>query len=263
MTFQANPQLGTSLGVGELVSDSFSILMRNFLSVVLLALIPTIFSLVASGLAIGWGTALGINEPVFTSGIDGIYFLLSSVAQIVGYGVTTALLVQLAYDTKLERPVQLGRYVGPALGAAVPIAILTILSSFLMIFGMVLLIVPGLWIYAVFSVMPAAVVIEKIGFGGLGRSQRLTKDYRWPILGTVILIGIINSIFTFAAVFIVGLMIAAMGASFVSIAVGVLAYAAISSIGLGLGAISIALIYARLREIKEGASVRDIAAVFE
>ncbi len=149
------------------------------------------------------------------------------------------------------------------MGAALPIAILAIVSGILMVIGLVALVVPGLWIYAVFSVMPAAVVIEKVGFGGLGRSAALTKEYRWPILGAVILIGIINFVITFVAMFVVGLLFASTGAGAGGVIIGVLVLAAITAIGFGLSSIAIALIYARLREIKEGASVRDIAAVFD
>lgn len=263
MSYSSNVQTGAPLGVGTIVGDSFSILMRHFLSVVILAIIPTLIGLVMSGILTGWDVALGIREPAFTSGADVIPFGLSIIGQLVTYGVTTALLVQMAYDAKLQRPLTLGRYIGPAMGAALPIAILAIVSGILMVIGLVALVVPGLWIYAVFSVMPAAVVIEKVGFGGLGRSAALTKEYRWPILGAVILIGIINFVITFVAMFVVGLLFASTGAGAGGVIIGVLVLAAITAIGFGLSSIAIALIYARLREIKEGASVRDIAAVFD
>ena len=48
-----------------------------------------------------------------------------------------------------------------------------------------------------------------------------------------------------------------------SVAVGVLLITALNAIGTGLSSITIALIYARLREIKEGTSLRDIVAVFD
>ena len=45
--------------------------------------------------------------------------------------------------------------------------------------------------------------------------------------------------------------------------VATLSYAAFTSVGTGLLSILTALIYARLREIKEGVSVDQIAAVFD
>ncbi len=113
-----------------------------------------------------------------------------------------------------------------------------------------------------FSVVPVAVVIEKAGFGSLGRSANLTKGYRWPICGTLILTGIIAGIFQIAAGFLVNLLniqVSGGGAG----PIVVLAYAFFTAVANGLIAILIALIYARLREIKEGASVSDITAVFD
>jgi hypothetical protein len=252
-----------ALGVGSIISESFSILFGNFFAVLILSLGPTLLGIVISGLLNGWGVALGINDPVAADSAFVVKTLVALVIQIVLSGITTALLVQMAYDAKLQRPLQLGRYVGPGINAAVPIAILGLLAGILAGFGFLALIVPGLWIYAVFSVMPAAVVIEKVGFGGLGRSAALTKEYRWPIVGAIVLLGIISMVISFVAFFIVGLLAGALGANAVGILVGVLLLAAISAIAAALSSISVALIYARLREIKEGASVRDIAAVFD
>lgn len=251
------------LGVGSIISESFSILLRHFFPVLILSLVPTLLSIVISGLLNGWDVALGIGEPDVTGSGYFVRTALATIVQLVLSGVTTALLVQLAYDAKLQRPLRLGDYVGPAMGAAVPIAILGFAAGILTALGFLALIVPGLWIYAVYSMMPAAVVIEKVGFGGLGRSARLTKDYRWPIVGAVVLLGIISIVISFVAMFLVGLLIAGSEASGASLTIGVLVLAAVTTIGAALGSISVALMYARLREIKEGASVRDIAAVFE
>jgi len=263
MTYASDVPAAPALGVSAIVSESLSLLLRNFLSVMLLATVPTLIALAASGLLNGWEVALGISEPIFTGWADLIPFGTTILVQLIAYGITAALLVQLAYDAKLDRPVQVSRYINPALAVALPIAILGLLSGILMVLGIIALIVPGLWIYAVYSVMPAAVAIERSGFSGLGRSARLTKGYRWPIIGATLLIGIMNAVVSAIAMFIVSLFAGGLGTSVAAIAVMTVTLAALSGVGYGLSAISTALIYARLREIKEGVSVRDIAAVFD
>lgn len=263
MTATTTNPPGAPLGVGSIISESFSILLRHFFAVMLLSLVPTLLNIVISGLLNGWGVALGVSDPVAADGGFVVRTIIALVVQMVLGGVTTALLVQMAYDAKLQRPLQLGRYVGPAVNASLPIAILGLGAGILAGLGFIALIIPGLWIYAVYSMMPAAVVIEKVGFGGLGRSAALTKEYRWPIVGAVVLLGIIGAVIGFVSIFLVGLLLAAIGNAGFGIVVGVLVLAALSTIGAGLGSISVALIYARLREIKEGTSVRDIAAVFD
>lgn len=260
----STPQIGAPLGVGAIVSESFSILGKNFISVVLLALLPTVVGTLISGALLGWGVLLGTEAPQVESVAQILVpTLLSMIVQIVVYGLTTALLIQLAYDSKLDRPLRISSYIGPALASILPIAILGLISGILMAIGFVALVIPGLWIYAVFSVMAPAIVIEKAGFGGLGRSAALTKEYRWPILGALIVILIINILIGFVSQLIVGMVTASIGSGMSGVVAFILVQSLITSVSFGLGSITIALIYARLREIKEGASVRDISAVFD
>lgn len=248
-----------SLGIGSLISESFSILFGKFIQVVAVAFGPALIGLVISGLLIGFGVVAGSAEPNFAGPGTAVAFILTILVQIVVYAVTTALLVQLAYDAKLGRTVQIGKYLGPAFAAVVPIAILSLVSGILFMLGFMLFIVPGLWILAVFSVMAPAVVIEKAGFGGLGRSATLTKEYRWPIVGAFVLIIIISAVINLVAQLVVGLVSSILGI----VAIDILLSALLSTVSAGLGSILIALIYARLREIKEGVSVDQIAAVFD
>ncbi|MFM7336165.1 MAG: hypothetical protein ACKO1H_17470, partial [Tabrizicola sp.] len=232
---------GPALGVGSIISESFSILFGNVFAVLILSLGPTLLGIVISGLLNGWDAALGMGGPAAADGGMLVRSAVDIVVQLVLSGITTALLVQMAYDAKLQRQLKLGGYFGPALSAAIPIAILSLAAGILMVLGLIALIIPGLWIYAVFSVMPAAVVIEKVGFGGLGRSAALTKDYRWPIVGAFILVTIVSIIISFVAMFLVGLLMAGTGASGVSLVIGVLVLAFVTTIGAALGSIVVAL----------------------
>jgi len=256
----ADGHIGSPLGVGSIVGESFSILFRNFITVLMLAFIPTLAGLVISGLTAGWGVTLGTGDTDFGAEPNWAGIALGYVVQMVIYGVTTALLVQFAYDAKLSRPINVSRYFGPALSAALPIAILGLVAALAMGIGMIFLIIPGLWVYAVFSMIAPAIVIEKVGYGALGRSAALTKGYRWPILGVIILVGICTFLLSFVTVFIAGLVGAATGGG---VLVMLVITAVVTSVGYGLGGISVSLIYARLREIKEGVSVDQIASVFD
>ncbi|MBB4303986.1 hypothetical protein GGD81_003041 [Rhodobium orientis] len=245
-----------ALGVGKIIGDSFSILFGKFPAVIAMALIPTVIGLAISAALVGWNVALGLADPDLSGAGSGLAFVLQTLISQVVYAVTTGLLVQLAYDAKLKRPLRMGEYVSRAFSAAVPIAILSIVAGVLAGIAAMALLVPGLWVYAVFSVMAPAVVIERAGFGGLGRSVRLTKGYRWPIVGTLILIGICLVLISLAG----GGIIALIGGSMV-VAAGI--FSVMTAFVTGLGGIVIALIYARLRAIKEGISVDEIASVFD
>lgn len=248
------------LGVGALISESFSVLGKNFVPVMLLAGIPALLGLVVSGAFIGWNVTLGTGEisndqlanpqQLFAGAM--IAFLI----QMVVYGLAVALLVQLAYAAKLGRAINIGAYIGPAFAAAPAIVVLSIVAAILFAIGLLALIIPGLWLYAVFFVMAPAVAIERVGFSGLGRSAQLTKEYRWPIVGLLLLLGLILGVMSFIAQALTGL----FGGGF---APALVVQIIISAFTSGISAIAVALTYARLREIKEGVSVDDIVGVFE
>ncbi|MCK7612319.1 hypothetical protein [Roseibium sediminicola] len=258
MTETADNPPRIPLGIGVLIGESFSILFRNFLPVVLISFVPTLIGLLVSGSLVGFEAVIGFEDTVATDAAPPGMQLLTSLVDTVVYSVTTAFLVQLAYDAKLKRPMRFGRYIGPALRAIVPIMILSFAVGLMVGIAAIALIIPGLWVYAVFSVMEPAVVIEGVGFGGLGRSAELTREYRWPILGALIPIFVYMALIFAVAFFLVSLIGLSNG-----LALPVLLFAAISAIGSSLVSIFISLLYARLREIKEGVGVDQIAAVFD
>jgi len=263
MTITSDTQFSAPLGVGNIVSESFSILFRNFFKVMILAFVPTLIGLIISGVLIGWGMTIGYSSPQALTGFSGVRFTISTVAQIAVYGITIALLVQLAYDAKLNRPLSIGRYFSPAIRAAFPILVLMTVASLLVGLAMIALVIPGLWVYAVFSVLVPAVVIDRAGFGALSRSANLTKEYRWPVLGAIILVGICTVLLNFVAMFLAGIVAPILGGGIIGIFVSAILLAALNGVAYGLSGISVALIYARLRAIKEGVSVDDLASVFE
>ncbi|WP_417677511.1 hypothetical protein [Roseibium sp.] len=247
-----------ALGVGSLIGESFSIFFAHFLQVMAVAFVPIVLGSVISGLLIGFDVSIGIKSADFTSVGSSAVYLFSTVIEMAVGNIAAALLVQLAYDAKLRRPVRLGRYVVTVLNMIVPLAVLSFVANALMGIGLVLLIIPGLWINAVFYVMVPAVVIERKGFYGLGRSASLTKDYVLPVMGLVILgIAYFLTVGTTSGIFIEPLL-NTVGTVFTFILLSVLA-----SIEAGLAGILVALTYARLREIKEGVSVNQIASVFD
>lgn len=248
------------LGAGRIVSESFSIFFKNIIAIMVLGFVPILLQLVLSGLLVGWGTALGTDVPDFT-GVAGIVgFVVVILLQFAFYGLLIAVLVQLAYDAKLERPKNIARYFSTGVRVAVPVIVLTMVVGILVGLGFMALLVPGAWLYAVFAVTVPAIVIERAGFGGMGRSRRLTKDYRWPVFGVLfvmLLCTMVLGSISAAVPFLLG------GGGFFGVTLMVLVNALVSALSYGLSAIAVALIYARLREIKEGVPVDRLSEVFD
>jgi hypothetical protein len=252
MSDSSTPAQRAPLGVGSIIGDAFSIMLKRFPAVFVLAFVPTVIAILLSGLLVGFGAALGQTEASGTI----LTNLLSIIVNFITNALITGLLVQLAYDIKLQRPTRYSVYISRAARAAVAIAVLGLVVNILAGLGAIALIVPALWILAVFSVMVPAVVLEEVGFRGLTRSAQLTKDYRWPIVGTILIVAVL----VFLLLILVGGVMFMAGNNLLVI---FLVSSSVTAIIYGMIGITIALIYARLREIKEGVSVDQIAAVFD
>lgn len=247
-----------ALGVGKIVGDSFSILFSKLAPIMLLGAIPT-FAVQALNL-FAFGPAAVTGEFVPGDDVNSILTstLVSTFLNLVISALVTSLLVLLAYDAKLGRNVEISRYFGPALRALLPVALLSLAIGVLAGLGFLALVIPGLLVYAMFYVTVPAIVIEGAGFGGMGRSATLTKEYRWPIIGLFLLVSICAGLLNAVIAFIAGLLASGTG---------MLVMIALLSIGsavvYGLMGVATSLTYARLREIKEGVSVESIASVFD
>lgn len=263
MANEATNATKASLGVGTIISDSFSIMFGNFVKVMLLGFVGAFIGFIVNALFLGFGVATGTGDQIPTD-LGSFYagIALSTVVNTVVYGLVTALLILLAYDSKLGRSNTMGAYFNAALPAILPIVVLTLVITILASIGAIALLIGALWVYAVFYVTAPVAVIEKGGFGSMGRSAALTKEYRWPIVGLFIVVIIISLILQTVGGFIFGglgfLTAGLVGQIIVGVGLSV-----ITGLAYAFGGIAVALVYARLREIKEGVEVDQIAQVFE
>lgn len=253
----AEPQ-HESLDIGSIIGETFATLRGNIVAVLILCGIPSLVSLLLTWGLFGAAFITGdfTEEPASLPAGIFVSVALLSVLSMAIYGLALALCVQLAHDFKFGEPVQVARYFQTALASLVPIVVVTIAVSLLAGIGFVLLIVPGLWIYAVYSVAIPAIVIERAGLGAMGRSIALTKEYRWPIVLLMVICGIITIVFS-----TIGTLLAEFipGGIVIDLVVSTIVY----GIAYGVFGILMFLIYARLREIKEGVGVKDVVSVFE
>ena len=261
MTDSSSPPATVPLGVGNIISDSFSILMSNIVKVLVLGFVGTFIGFIINQALVG--DPAQSFQPGASAASIWVPAVLSIIISMVVYSLVIALLVQVAYDAKLNRSRPLGDYFGPAISAIVPLSVLSIAVGIMVGLAAIALLIPGLWVYAVFCTMAPAVVIEKAGFGALGRSAALTKEYRWPIAGALIVILIITYLIQLVAGFITVILGVGLASGFGGSLIFGIISSALGAIGYGLGGISVALIYARLREIKEGVGVDEIASVFD
>jgi hypothetical protein len=241
------------LGVGDILGDTFTILFGNMFKVMLLSLLP-IIALIALAVLLIVPFVLG-GQP------DNVLLVIAIVAVGLMYFaalfIMTALIVRFAYDVKTGHPLRLGSYFSSTLSVLAPLLICSLVTGIAILFGFALLFVPGLYLMAMWICVTPAIVIEGAGLGSLSRSIELTRDYRWACVGAILLM--------FLCLFGLGIVVNIMEAIAKAIAgelVGGLVSIVLNGLLMAFSGIFGALVYARLREIKEGTSVEQLADVF-
>lgn len=279
-----------SLDIGSVLGGTFRIFFSRLPMLFLMAYLPTLLAQLALMWIMGEFRGRLMADPGSVGPTaSAILTLLALVLGLlmVGYGFATALIVPAAYDARLGHRTRLAAYIGVGLVRFGPVVLISavvfgclflgnvviylvfsaVISSIARVLGsgasvlLLLAAIPAIYWTAMFSLSVVVIVVERVGVGAIGRSVRLTKDYRWPVIGTIVLLGlcagIVGYVFDFAV-------------TQLFITIGILQYwlffltrAAAMAIPMALMSVGLVLLYARLREIKEGTSVQSLAHVFD
>lgn len=278
MSEQVTGQARMPLGVGTLISSTFSLLFRNFLPMMVIGAIPAALE---TGIGLVTGSdgsggimdrMLGLNPEAVDTGPAGVILeLLLMLISLTIWGLATASVVAAAYDAASGRAISFGRAFSTGLSRAfwvvicIVLATLAIGGSFVALayLGTILGVVIGfflmLYLASVWFVLVPTIVVEGTGIGSFGRSARLTKSYRWPLLGLLTVFVVITILLSLLLILPVGaLAITGVAGQAIEQILSVL----VSAFFYGLSGSLAALAYARLVEIKEGTSVERLADIF-
>ena len=230
-----------------LVGRSFRLAWEGFGLLFPLVLTP---SLALSALAYAIGPDPFMAEAQAQTGLAAF---ASIALELVGGPAITGVACLAALDVALGKRHSMGEYVSQTLRHIGPLILLGLLLSVATTLGVAALILPGLYIAGRFLPWTPAVVFENAGWSGLGRAQELTEGYRWPLAGAVLVMGMLCAL-GFAAL----LPVAALAQD--SFAIAILVDATFSTLVYLLGAAFVAAAYLRLREIREGVGLAEVAA---
>ena len=254
----------TPLGVFALIGATFRTYTNNIMPLFLIAFVPTIILGFMENYFMADMMRAALENPNDPGAIFGVgywvFMLFSFVISIVIIAVTHL----AAADATAGNAMNVSGYINTSLRVFIPMVILLIAAYFAVIIGFMLLIIPGLILMGMWAVIIPVLVVEQGGFGSLGRSARLTKNYRWPIIGAALLFILI----LLAIMIVLGMVtgFAVFDADPAALINGLPIWVTIlntiaSSIMYGLSAVFAILLYTRLLEIKEGAS-SETAEVF-
>jgi hypothetical protein len=239
--------------VGRILSRSFEVLFRDFFKFALVALVGIPYALLT---LVGGSTAYVGPQARFGAGVIVGGGLVFFVLFIFLYTLSMAATLYGAFQDMRRRPFHLSEAFGRGLARFFPLFGLGVCWFVAIMFGLILLIVPGIMMMVAFYVAMPACVMEGLGpLQSMTRSAALTKGHRWKVFGIVCLIGLLNGII---GQVILGVFTLAGGAL-----AGSILYLAWTLVVTAFNSIAIAVMYHDLRVLKDGIDIDQIAAVFD
>ncbi len=179
---------GGHLNVGSVIRRSYAILLGNlsaFFFVTLGATSPLYILYFWLGFDLGLGPSGDATDTLLRSVMAGVLAgSLASVLAVVAAGF-------IVYGTLRElqgQPASLGELLRHGLATLAPVLVVAVLSTAIVYLGLAAVVIPGLVLSVMFWVAVPVVVIERrSALASLRRSSDLTRGYRWPIFGLLML----------------------------------------------------------------------------
>lgn len=241
--------------IGRVLQRGFSAIGHNFASFLVLSLL---FSGIPTFLQqyVLLGQMSGREIPGTTAFLPaylGLYFLTFFGSYLLQAAVVRAVLQDLD-----GRPADLADSILSALRFLFPMIGLSIVAGLGIVLGLLLLVVPGIILFLMWSVAVPVLVEERAGvIGSLHRSAELTSGSKWRILGLYVITFILSSMLG-----------GIMGASGMMLSeVSPVMFAGLSAVAAMLGgllsAAMFSALYVELRTVKEGSFTDSLVAVFD
>ena len=122
-----------------------------------------------------------------------IGILLGSLVSIVAAFVLQATLVKAVQDIRDgHADLSIGQTVSEAMPFLGSVALASILAGIAITVGLILLIVPGLFLITIWAVIVPVIIIERSGaMASFGRSRQLVRGHGWHVFWTLVLVYII------------------------------------------------------------------------
>jgi hypothetical protein len=244
--FSSFPAFHGRFETGALAREVFSTYFSNIVPFVLLSALALSPVLLFSA----WTSTLPAADPM-----TALIRSLAGLIQIFCAPVATAAITYGVYEQMRGASPSLGACLKVGLSTLFPLVGLAIVQSFGIGCATLACLIPGIILAVRWSVAVPAKVEERVSVGdALSRSTYLTEGYRWQVFGVLAIMGAIAvGLFIVLAV-IFGGKTQSGPFQFTS--------SLISVVTTGLSATASAVMYYRLRSVKESIDVAQISSVF-
>jgi hypothetical protein len=187
-------EAGDGVSVGRVFARGFGVIADNPVTVLTIALVLGALP----SLAMSWvqrellAGQMDTFQAIGSAGVSLVSFVIGMALQALVQG--SLVRATLAYARR-ERAT-FGECIGATWAVVLPLVGLAIVMAIAVGIGFVLLVVPGIMLYVMWSVASPALVAERTGvFEALGRSRELTRGARWKVFGIEAILVVVYYIF--------------------------------------------------------------------
>ena len=261
---------------GRVMNRAFVAIRRNlktfFLAALILVGIPYFVVTIGATLFFVSQISGGGGIDDISAGMVGgmvVVGLLTIAVMMIAGSVLQGAVTHTSINDFNDEQTSLSESMSTGLGLALPLIGLGILMGLGIMFGLLLFIVPGIFLICMWAVAAPALVVERTGVTeSLGRSIALTSGYRWWVLlifivvfGLSMGIGMVGGILTLPVAMSGNPL---LGGGFgVSTIYTTLIDTVVQAITTMIGTVVIASLYFELRYLKEGVGANSLASVFD
>ena len=160
------------------------------------------------GIAFVIYVAAAIVDGLISLGHGLFVTLLGLIITLLAGYLVQAALVKSVQDIRDGRAdLSVGETVSAGTAVLLPVTGAAILAGIAIAIGLILIIVPGLFLITIWAVFIPVIVIERTGaLGSFGRSRQLVSGHGWHVFGTLVLAWIIQ----FAVSLVLGVLLSAL-----------------------------------------------------
>lgn len=255
----------TAFSVGDIVRTAVAVYFNNlpaFFPLSLIVLVPTfLIALLPESSSFNDPPVLASPDadPVAVYEAMIPYYIVAARESLVGALCESLLDAALAYGVVRHLrgghagfAESLVHFSGCAIAVLAVAVVVTVATSI----GFLLLIVPGVWLTIVLWVALPALIVERSGLRAIARSAELTKGFRFPIFGLVLILVAAQLVVGSVADWIVSAVLTDPFLNWCALQFVVVVMS-------GIYATAVAVAYHDLRVLRDRADTRSVATVLE
>lgn len=185
----------------------------------------------------------------------GLYLLVT----VLFGGLLNAMLCRAAIEDMNDGRPQLGECFATAIVVLLPLLAIGIVSGVAIVIGLMLFVVPGIYLALGWAVAVPVLVQEREGvFGCLSRSRTLTRGSRWRLFAMFLVVLVVLAVLQ-APLGLFAVLGSSIGPAYLAPMISTGISATLSSVfNTAIAAVS----YIELRRIREGTSIDELAQIF-